>query len=123
MPTLEHNGLVEMFRENPSLAPHLIEKLFHIELPSHVSVKVIESSLDQMIPVEFRADLVLELLNEKGASVLLVVLEMQRDEDPDKKYSWPVYVTGARARKRCQAVVVVVAPDEKVAHWAAETST
>jgi hypothetical protein len=121
MPTLEHNGLVEMFRENPSLAPHLIEKLFHIKLPSHASVKVVESSLDQMIPVEFRADLVLELLDETGAPVLLIVLELQRDEDPDKKYSWPVYVTVVRAKKRCQAIVLVVAPDEKVAAWAAET--
>jgi hypothetical protein len=121
MPTLEHNGLVEMFRENPFLAPHLIEKLFHLKLPSHTSVKVVESSLDQMIPVEFRADLVLELLDEKGAPVLLIVLELQRDEDPDKKYSWPVYVTVVRAKKRCQAIVLVVAPDEKVAAWAAET--
>jgi hypothetical protein len=120
MPTLEHNGLVEMFRENPSLAPHLIEKLFHLEMPSHASVKVVESSLDQMMPVEFRADLVLELLDEKGAPVLLIVLEMQRDEDPDKKYTWPVYVTVVRAKKRCQAIVLVVAPDEKVAAWAAD---
>lgn len=90
MPTLEHNGIIEMFRDNPPLAPHLIERLFHLQLPSHASVRVAESSLDQMIPIEFRADLVLELLDEKGEPVLLIVLEMQRDEDPDKKYSWPV---------------------------------
>ena len=118
MPSLEHNSLIEMFRENPNLAPHLIEMLFHIAVPSHVSVKVVESSLDQMIPIEFRADLVLEL--ENGRPVLLIVLEMQRDEDEDKKYSWPVYVTVVRARKRCQAVILVVATDEKVAAWAAE---
>ncbi len=120
MPGIEHNGIVEMFRENPSLAPHLIEKLFHIKLPSHASAKVVESSLDQMIPVEFRADLVLELLDEQGKPVLLIVLEMQRDVDHDKEYSWPVYVAVIRARKRCQAIVLVVAPDEKVAAWAAE---
>jgi hypothetical protein len=120
MPTLEHNGLIEMFREKPSLAPHFIEKLFHLKLPAHATVSVVESSLDQMIPVEFRADMVLELRGEEGEPVLLIVLEMQRDEDPDKKYSWPVYVTVVRARKRCQAIVLVVAPDEKVAAWAAE---
>jgi hypothetical protein len=119
MPGIEHNGIVEMFRENPSLAPHLIEKLFHIKLPSHASAKVVESSLDQMIPIEFRADLVLELLDAQGKPVLLIVLEMQRDVDRDKEYSWPVYVAVIRARKRCQAIVLVVAPDEKVAAWAA----
>ena len=101
MPSLEHNGIIEMFRENPSLAPHLITTLFHMDLPRYTSVAVVESSLDQLIPVEFRADLVLELLDENGARVLLIVLEMQREQDPDKKYSWPVYVTVVRAKKRC----------------------
>jgi hypothetical protein len=33
VPTLEHNGLVEMFRENPSLAPHVLATLFHQDVP------------------------------------------------------------------------------------------
>jgi hypothetical protein len=121
MPTLEHNGLVEMFRENPSLAPHLLATLFRVEVPPYASVKVVEASLDQLIPVEFRADLVLELMNEGGALVLSIILEVQREEKPRKKYSWPVYVTVVRAQKECQTVVLVVAPDAKVAAWAAES--
>ena len=97
MPTLEHNGFVEMFRENPNLAPHFLATLFHVELPPYASVAVVESSLDQLIPVEFRADLVLELRDADGALVLAIVLEVQRDKDPDKKYSWPVYVAVVRA--------------------------
>src|SRR5262245_25070893 len=69
MPTLEHNGLIEMFRENPNLAPHFIEALFHLDVPPHATVRVADSSLDQLIPVEFRADLVLELCDEKGTVV------------------------------------------------------
>jgi hypothetical protein len=120
MPTLEHNALVEMFRENPRLAPHLLAILFHVDVPPHASVTVVESSLDQLIPVEFRADLVLELRGASGPTVLAIVLEVQRDADQDKKYSWPVYVTGVRAKQRCAAVVLVVAPDAGVAAWAAE---
>jgi len=120
MPTLEHNGFVEMFRENPSLAPRLLETLFGVKLPAYASVTVVESSLDQLIPVEFRADLVLELRDASGALVLAIVLEVQRDDDPVKKYSWPVYVTVVRAQKRCPTIVLVVAPDAAVATWAAE---
>ncbi|MGK4004911.1 hypothetical protein WMF31_19930 [Sorangium sp. So ce1036] len=58
----------------------------------HASVAVVESSLDQLIPVEYRADLVLELRDERDALVLAIVLEVQRDVDPDKKYSWPAAV-------------------------------
>jgi hypothetical protein len=120
MPSLEHNGLVEMFRDNPALAPHLLEMLFHLDLPAHAAVTVGETALDQLLPIEYRADLVLELRDTAGALVLAIVLEVQRDEDADKKYTLPVYVTVVRARKRCPAVVLVVAPDPKVAAWAAD---
>jgi hypothetical protein len=120
MPTLEHNGIVEMFRENPELAPRYMATLFHVAVPPHASVAVVESSLDQLVPVEFRADLVLELRDAGGAFVLAIVVEVQRDEDPEKKYSWPAYVAVVRARKRCAAAVLVVATDTAVAAWAAE---
>lgn len=70
--------------------------------------------------VEFRADLVLELRDANGVLVLAIVLEVQRDKDPDKEDSWPVYVTVLRAKKRCPTVVLVVAPDADVATWAAQ---
>lgn len=109
-----------MFRENPSLAPHFLEILFHMPVPPHASVGVADSSLDQLIPMEFRADLVLELRDGKGSFVLSIVLEVQRDKEPRKKYSWPVYVTVARAERECETIVLVIAPDADVAAWAAE---
>jgi hypothetical protein len=120
MPTLEHGSLIEMFRKNPDIAPHFLETLFGLQVPAYASIGVVESTLDQMIPVEFRADLVLELRDLVGMLVLAIVLEVQRDDDPDKKYTWPVYVAVVRARKRCPTVVLVVAPDAEVASWAAE---
>ena len=120
MPTLEHNAIVEMFRENPELAPHFLAILFHMDIPPHTTATVVESSLDQLIPVEFRADLVLELRDANDALVLAIVLEVQRDKDPNKKYSWPVYVTVVRAKNRCDTIVLVIATDADVAAWAAE---
>jgi hypothetical protein len=46
MPSLEHNGFVDMFRENPSLAPHFLAMLFHLDVPPYASVTVVESALD-----------------------------------------------------------------------------
>ncbi len=120
MPTLEHNGLVAMFRENPNLAPHFLTILFHLDVPSYATVRVADSALDQLIPVEFRADLVLELRDEKEAIVLAIVLEAQRDKEPRKKYTWLVYGAVARAERECPTLVLVVAPDPDVATWAAE---
>ncbi|WP_437975680.1 hypothetical protein WMF11_48900 [Sorangium sp. So ce295] len=113
-------AVAESFRENPSLAPHFLEILFHLDLPPYATVAVVEASLDQLIPVEFCADLVLELRDGAGELVLSIVLEVQRDIDRRKGYSWPVYVAVVRARKECSAVVLVVAPDAEVAAWAAQ---
>jgi hypothetical protein len=115
MPTPKHNGLVEMFRDNPDLAPHLLATLFGLAFPPYATVGVVESSLDQMAPVELRADLVLELRDASGVLVLAIVLEVQRDDDPDRKYAWPVHVTIVRAKKRCPTILVVVTPDAEVA--------
>jgi hypothetical protein len=46
--------------------------------------------------------------------------QVQRDEDPDKRYSWPVYVAVVRSKERCPTMVLVVAPDVDVAWWAAQ---
>jgi hypothetical protein len=120
MPTLEHNGLVEMFRENPELAPHVLQTVFHEDVPPHASVRVADSALDQLIPVEFRADLVLELLDGAGKVILAVVVEAQLEKKPRKKYTWAVYWAVTRAERECPAVVLVVAPDAGVASWAEE---
>ena len=120
MPSLQHNGFVELFREDPSLAPRFLATLFHLTLPTHASVEVVEASLDQLSPVEFRADLVLELRDDKGVTVLAIILEAQREKDPNKKFSWVAYVGTARARKRCPTILLVVATDTDVAAWAME---
>ena len=119
MPTLEHNGPIAMFRDNPALAPHLLALLFHLDLPAHASVRVVDSTLDQIVPIEFRADLVLELCDANKNIVLSVVLESQRDDDERKKFSWPVYVTVARAQRKSPAVVLVIAVGARIAAWAA----
>jgi hypothetical protein len=79
-----------------------------------------DSALDQLIPVGFRADLVLDLLDGAGKVVLAIVLEAQREKKPRKKYTWAVYWSVARAERECPAVVLVVAPDAQIATWAAE---
>jgi len=120
MPTLEHNGLIEMFRENPSLAPHFLALIFHIDVPPHASVRVADTALDQLRPVEFRADLVLELRDDQGNVVFAIVFEAQREQKPRKAYTWPVYVAVARAERECPTVALVIAIDAGVAAWAAE---
>ena len=79
-----------------------------------------EASLGQLVPTEFRADLVVVLRDRAGVPVLAIVIEVQRKRDPAKRLSWPVYLAAARAKFGCPACVVVIAPRASVARWSAK---
>lgn len=101
----------------PELILHLLKTL-EVDLPPYRDVRIVESDLTQLTPTEYRADLVVTLHDDKGVPVLGIVVEVQLRVDLDKEFSWPHYVTGARARLRCPAVLFVFCDDEKVARWA-----
>lgn len=50
-----------------------------------------------------------------------VVVEIQRGRDDDKPWTWPLYIATFRARQRCPAMLLVIAPDPGVADWCART--
>lgn len=116
--SMEHVGLVEMFRTNPSLVPKLLAEAFGVVLPAFERISIAEAELDQLAPIEFRADLVVELVAASGVPQLDAIVEVQLRKDEDKPFTWPVYATVHRSRRRCPTLVLVVAPDPAVAAWA-----
>ena len=119
MPSLEHAALVEMFRTHPELIPQLLRNVLGVTVPAYQSLSVSEAVLDQMVPIEFRADLIVELLDDTSKRpVLSSIVEVQLRTDEAKHFSWPVYVAVERSRKRCETCLIVVTPDPTVAAWA-----
>jgi serine/threonine protein kinase/tetratricopeptide (TPR) repeat protein len=116
--SLEHELLVDLFRQHPNLVPGLLVTALGVAVPQDATVTVIESTLDELKLPELHADLVVEV-RSRTKLVLAVVLEVQLANDTDKSFTWPVYVALVRARRRCRACVLVVAPDASVAAWAA----
>ncbi|MBC8068846.1 MAG: hypothetical protein IAG13_10980 [Deltaproteobacteria bacterium] len=47
-----------------------------------------------------------------------MVVEIQLAKDHDKRFSWPLYMAGLRARLRCPVAVVVITLDRRVERWA-----
>lgn len=119
----EHEGIIELFRNAPGLAPHLLRAVFSQEVPrGHLEVS--ESVLVQMKPVENRADLVLRLREratgkrKRGRVRLVIVVEVQLDTTARKRYTWPLYQAVLRARESAPTIVLVVTPRPNVARWA-----
>lgn len=70
------------------------------------------------IATELRADNVTLFRDRQGAARLAVIVEVQQHIDPDKRRTWPSYVTTTRARHNCPTLLLVLAMDPKVASWA-----
>lgn len=107
-----------LFRNEPRLAPTLLEAIGH-RLPA-AEVELGSADLSELLPTERRADLVLHLRGPTGREPSLV-LEVQRAADEDKRYSWPQYLCSLRAVLRRDVLLVVVTLDRDVARWAGRT--
>ena len=118
MPSQLHEALLQLFRNRPALAPELLRDALHIELPNYSEARLDSADLNQVQPAEYRADLVVLLL--EGVPVFGIVVEVQLSTDERKRYVWPVYITGLRARIECPVCLLVVTADDACARWAAK---
>ena len=117
MPSLLHEAIVTLFRNRPTLAAELLAQVLGVPVPHADAVCVQEADLTQIIPTEYRADLV--VVHGAGPDGAAVVLEVQLERDKDKPYVWPLYQAALRAKLRVPVCVLVVTVDEAVARWAA----
>ncbi|WP_437914603.1 hypothetical protein WME73_02315 [Sorangium sp. So ce302] len=60
------------------------------------------------------------MLLDADKPVRVIIVEVQLRKDDDKPFSWPAYLTVSRDQHRCQAGLLVVAPDPLVADWCAQ---
>jgi hypothetical protein len=116
---MAHEILVDLFKSRPSLAAELLVEALGVALPSYSEARLASIDLTQVQPAEYRADVVVVLL-DADVPVLVLIVEVQLAVAPRKRFSWPAYVTVSRAIHGCPACLLVIAPDAAVAAWCAE---
>ncbi|MCO5994573.1 hypothetical protein [Actinoallomurus rhizosphaericola] len=118
MPSLSHESLALLFKNRPALAAEILHNALKVDIPGYKAVRVESDDLTEWNPAEFRADAV--VVFEADSPVLAVVVEIQLGRDQGKRWSWPVYLAGLRARTRCPAILLVICTDAAVGDWCAE---
>lgn len=108
---------MELFRNCGPLAPELLEVCARIMI-DHDHTGVTSIDLSQVVSTEYRADAVIELRGGDHALVAAVIVEVQLNRDPDKEYSWPLYVAALRSKLRCPATLLVLTEEAAIARWA-----
>ncbi|MBI2567667.1 MAG: hypothetical protein HYV63_11600 [Candidatus Schekmanbacteria bacterium] len=113
-----HEVLVDAFRRRPELLLVLLPGVRQAPVPAHDRARTDDPDAVAILPVPWRADL-LVVFEQAGAATLAVILEVQLARDDNKRRSWLNYVTAAAARYDCDVWLMVLAPDDAVARWAA----
>ena len=117
MVSLKHEGVIKLVRDRPAFAAELLGELLAVKVPRFSTARCVDTTLTQVRPAEYRPDAVVLFTRRKP--VFGVILEAQLRPKKDKRFTWPLYAVGARAREKCPFVVLVVAPNAATARWAA----
>src|SRR5690242_16629678 len=113
MPSMPHEGPLDLVRQHPEIAVELIQGAAGLRLPGEIAVSLAPTDMSAVIPVQYLADMVVLISDAAtGEPALAVIIEPQLRDSQTKRYSWPVYVTTARRLAGCPAaVLVVLCPD------------
>ncbi len=114
MVSVNHEAVIELFRNRPELAVEVISGLLDVQVQTQGSPQRFDSDLSEVAPAEYRADLTL-LLEGLG-----IIVEVQCNRDERKRFSWPVYQAMLRARLERPVLLLVVCLSESVARWSAQ---
>lgn len=120
-PSMVHEGVIALVRDNPAFAASVLRDLLHVDVPRFSAARLTEAALSQLVPVEYHADAVVlfdGVDDDRTKPVLGTIFEVQLERKDRKRYTWPLYAVAARARHECPFILTVVTPDAAVARWA-----
>lgn len=115
MPRLQHEALVHLVRNAPEMVMDLLRGAFGLELPLRARPRLTGAEITDLDLAEYRADGVFTVGDPVTTAY---IVEAQGAIKPSKRRAWPMYAAGMHARWNCPVVLVVIAPDRKVAAWA-----
>ena len=118
MPSMLHEALILLFQNRPTLAPELLRDALGVDVPPYTEARIESAELKQIVPTEYRADLVVLLVD--GRPVMAIVVEVQLGPDDDKRWTWPIYLAALRARLRCPVTLLVVTHTASTTRWASQ---
>lgn len=108
---------MELFRNSSQLAQEILGSFDYV-IREKMSTEPGPTDLSQVVPFMYYADYVMVARDGDQKQTRAVVVEIQRTNDPRKKWTWPAYWASARAKFECPSVLLVIALDEEIAQWA-----
>lgn len=116
--SIEHQAPIELCLRHPDLLPKLLG-LCGQPMPLETVAEPYPARFNQISVEEWEADGSM-VLRQGQEPIGAVVLEIQRQPDPDKRFSWPLYTAALHAKHRglLKTYLLVVATNRSTARWA-----
>lgn len=126
MPKVRHDAVVEIFQNEPMIVLRLLESVgVYLRFGPRISMIIADSDLSDRDAGD--DDRVLALFSDnvfvfKGGGVkVAVVAEVQTGRPgTSRSLSWPAYVANARARHKCDSILLVFATNTNAANGSAK---
>ena len=114
MPGEEHEIPLKLIRNAPEVVIPLLRDAVGFDPPEHTEVVLTSAECTDSAPRPYTPDGAV-LLRDGTENVLAVVVERQTKWDPDKFWTWPVYLATVREQLRCPTVLLVLCPTDEAA--------
>ena len=118
MTSQQHEVPIRLFQRRPELIVEILESCFGTRLPEFKQVVGGSEALTSCDPLDLVCDNVGVLQDEEGNRLHAVIVEIQRQVDKRKEYTWPAYLYQARAKLECPVTLVAICFDTRTAKWA-----
>jgi hypothetical protein len=115
MPSGEHESPIVLIQSDPTLAAWLLAHLFKVTVPDFDHARQQPTEVRVLVPRTYHADGVLLYCDADDRPVMGVVVEVQRGWDPDKRWTWKLYVCQVEAESQVETLLLIYCLDPAVA--------
>src|SRR5688500_11102975 len=106
MPSVQHELVVGLLRDDPRLICELLPTALGTDMTHGMELVDRSENITEIASPDYRADAVLvRTADERGPAEAFIV-EVQLQPDVRKRYTWPQYVSGLRARLECPVTLL-----------------
>jgi hypothetical protein len=117
--TQAHDNPLKLSRDRPGFVVELAGEILNLPIPTHDEVLPYSESCTDKDVHDLNADNVVVCRADEKIQ-LGIILEIQREKDNRKRFTWPAYQVNCRHRIKAPVVLMVVCSNPTVAAWAAE---
>ncbi|WP_283133677.1 hypothetical protein [Rhizohabitans arisaemae] len=113
---------IVLIHNQPGLAPNLLKELLGVEIPEFETARI-EPTISINFETPMFEGVVVTLWSADEsckAPKLAILVDVQREEDERKRYTWPADMVLVRERLRCPVMLLVLCPDDEIARWCEE---